>query len=242
MDETILSLNVLSFLFIVVSFLIYKFAFYKNKLTCNHYILNSYLYIVLSLLLISILVILIDKKQLFSLTIHPLVLFIFSIGFLIWTMVISPEKILYKHVLWFAWLFTFSYILFPIYKVSRLTGIFVQTLFVTFIMVFLLTLFAFINPDAISLSWGPILLVLLITGIVLRLTNIFLSKSYEKASQRSVILSYLFIVLFSFLILYDTKKLQVNAKKCVIPNYINESIGIFLDIINLFANLTRART
>ena len=55
----------------------------------------------------------------------------------------------------------------------------------------------------------------------------------------SYILSYVFIIIFSFLLLYDTKKLQVNAKKCIIPDYVNESISIFLDIINLFSNLGR---
>ena len=74
------------------------------------------------------------------------------------------------------------------------------------------------------------------------LLNIFMNKDNVSQNKWSYILSYGFVILFSFLLLYDTKKLQVQAKKCVIPDYINESIGIFLDIINLFANMGRINT
>ena len=49
------------------------------------------------------------------------------------------------------------------------------------------------------------------------------------------------VVLFTFILLYDTKKLQINAKNCKIPDYVNESINVFLDIINIFANLVTGR-
>ena len=34
--------------------------------------------------------------------------------------------------------------------------------------------------------------------------------------------------------MYDTKKIIVNADNCVNPDYINESINLFLDTLNLF--------
>ena len=38
-------------------------------------------------------------------------------------------------------------------------------------------------------------------------------------------------------ILYDTKRLQINAKNCVIADYISESVKLFLDIWNIFIRL-----
>ena len=59
-----------------------------------------------------------------------------------------------------------------------------------------------------------------------------------------LIMSYAFILLFSLFLLYDTKLLQVKASKCISlnkigikPNYPRESLGIFLDILNLFTNI-----
>ena len=52
-------------------------------------------------------------------------------------------------------------------------------------------------------------------------------------------MAYFFIALFTIFILYDTKKIQVAAKMCKESNvdYINQSLGIVLDGLNLFQNL-----
>ena len=57
----------------------------------------------------------------------------------------------------------------------------------------------------------------------------------QKNTQNFI--SYLAIALFCFFILYDTKLIQENAKKCVKANYPVESVGLFLDIINLVLNV-----
>ena len=123
-----------------------------------------------------------------------------------------------------------------------MNNVFLRTLITTLVIVLGLTAVAFYKPEMISLSWGPILITLLEIGIVMRILNIFLNKNPNTQGKMSYILSYVFIIIFSFLLLYDTKKLQVNAKKCIIPDYVNESISIFLDIINLFSNLGRVNS
>ena len=40
----------------------------------------------------------------------------------------------------------------------------------------------------------------------------------------------------------DTKRLQINAKNCVIADYIRESLGLFLDIYNIFIRLLTLRS
>lgn len=54
-------------------------------------------------------------------------------------------------------------------------------------------------------------------------------------------LSAVFVFIFMMLILYDTKLLRVKAERCVIPDYPTDSVGLFLDIINLFSNVTMLR-
>jgi FtsH-binding integral membrane protein len=76
--------------------------------------------------------------------------------------------------------------------------------------------------------------------------------SSERSSEWSrwlawdTLLSWGFVVLFGFLLLYDTKRLQVRAGQCgkpalPVPDYVNDSVGIFLDVANLFANLGRVQ-
>ena len=50
-------------------------------------------------------------------------------------------------------------------------------------------------------------------------------------------ISYFVIFLFMGYILYDTKRLQINAKECVKADYIKESMKLFLDILNIFVRL-----
>ena len=65
----------------------------------------------------------------------------------------------------------------------------------------------------------------------------------NKLMQKTCAFAYILIVLFIFFLLYDTKKIQINAKNCVTEkaDYINESLGIILDVLNLFQNLVAAQ-
>lgn len=73
----------------------------------------------------------------------------------------------------------------------------------------------------------------------MNILNSLLNKNKKSQNKQINILNYCFVILFSLLLLYDTKKIQFNSKNCIIPDYINESIGIFLDIINIFVNIGR---
>ena len=244
MENRILLFNTILFCCLIVSFLIYKKAYIKGKLTCNNFILNSYLYILLSLLLICNVVILADKKN--GLSFYRQrgffwILLFFSLAFLFLTMSIDPRKTVFKHLAWLVWIITMGISMYPIYLLSKQNGVFLSSLAVTFAMVATLTGIAFYRPDMIDLKMGPILLVLLLSGILLKIFTAIFAKR-KTANNVGYYTSYVFVVLFSLFILYDTKKLQVHAKKCVIPDYINESMGVFLDVLNLFSSISRSRS
>ena len=75
----------------------------------------------------------------------------------------------------------------------------------------------------------------LLALIIARFAEIFMNVKHN--SKYSKILSYIGIVLFSLFIMYDTKKLIINSQNCENPDYINESLNLFLDSINLFQNM-----
>ena len=59
----------------------------------------------------------------------------------------------------------------------------------------------------------------------------------EPKNKYGRFISYITIIIFIMFILYDTKKVQENAKNCITADYINESLNLYLDTINLFANI-----
>ena len=90
----------------------------------------------------------------------------------------------------------------------------------------------------VSLKMGPILFWLLLIGIIMETISYTLLKNYDSTFK---MYCYFFIILFTFYLLYDTKKLYVNANLCKEvegADYVKESMGIFLDILNLFARIT----
>lgn len=231
----------LIFALIIIITSIINSAIKNNKFTCNKYIFNTYLYILLSLIIVSLVVISLDYYgsgidfiKNFS-SFNLILLFVVTIFLLIATMMISPNQILLKHSIWLLYIISISIMIFPIYIFTRYNNTLISTLLSTFSIVIILSVIAFYKPELISLRWGNILSILLLSGIILSIFNLLFNKSDKY--NLSFWLSYGFIVLFSFFILYDTKKLQVNAKNCIQADYINESIGIFLDIINLFSNI-----
>lgn len=234
--------------FAITAYLIHKKAYSNNKLTCNHYILNSYLYILLTILLMVIFVILLSNH------LPPSLYFIYGggfgkfiiriallIGILLFTLKTDPRNFIQKHFGWLALVLGLSLNMLPIYLAAKNSGIFLSTLFSTFAMVALISGIAFYKPEWISLTWGPILLSLLIIAIVMRISMSFFMNPTASLNSWQRILSYGIVGLFTFILLYDTKKLQINAKNCKIPDYVNEAINVFLDIINIFANLVSGR-
>jgi FtsH-binding integral membrane protein len=63
------------------------------------------------------------------------------------------------------------------------------------------------------------------------------NKDYTVKSKWFRLISYFVVGLFMIFILYDTKRLQINAKQCVVADYISESLKLFLDIWNIFIRL-----
>jgi FtsH-binding integral membrane protein len=77
--------------------------------------------------------------------------------------------------------------------------------------------------------------------------QIFLIMFYSKEAHS--IISFFGVVLFSLLVVYDTQVIKKNKQVCNVllkrgikPNFPKESLGLFLDFINLFANLSQQQS
>lgn len=227
----------------------YNSAFKKGFFTCNKYILNTYLYILMAFVIISLEILLFDRNNIkmdFYNKIGGIGAFILTlfiiIGALILTMVVNPRNVILKHLCWLVLVSMFSFLAYPAYLRSKDNNTLLSVLLSLTAILLVFTAVAFIRPDFISLSWGPVLLFLLI-GVILTHV-IFLFTLNKRTNQENVKyirgVSYFIIILFIFFILYDTKKIMIGAKMCIEKkaDYINQSLGIVIDALNLFQSLS----
>ena len=239
MDKLLLNIFATILAFVCVIFAIANSAIKNNKFICNRYILNTYLYIILTFNIIALQVLLMKYN---NINFNPnllivIAIFIVTIGCIIALHGISPMQMVLKHSVWILFILLMGLMFYPMYLIySKQQGLIMSTILTTLILFFGLSLVAYLKPDLISLSWGPVLFVLLCSGIVMELVMRLLSKDYG-TQKRFKIMSYFFIGLFMMYILYDTKRLQINAKNCIVPDYISESLKLFLDIWNIFIRL-----
>jgi FtsH-binding integral membrane protein len=92
-----------------------------------------------------------------------------------------------------------------------------------------------------TLGFGAYFMAALL-GLII--AQIFLVFFYSKEAQS--IIAFFGASLFSLLVVYDTQVIKKNKQVCNVhlkrgikPNFPKESLGLFLDFINLFTNLSR---
>jgi FtsH-binding integral membrane protein len=230
------------FLISVIICIILLFSAFNNfKLTCNNYILNTYLYLILSFFIVYIYLQLLNFYKInIKTTLAFLGSFILTLILIVSITLLSPQQILLKHSLWLLFLGFIALSFQPLY--NRLNKNLIKSTFLaTVLIATILSLFAQFFPNLISFSLGPILFIALLSVILVEILNIFFFKKEDSIKNQKWI-SIFCIFLFSLFILYDTKVLLLHQKTCIIPDYINESLKLFLDMINMFVNLLRLRS
>lgn len=221
----------------------------KNSITfnpiqfqCNNYILNNYLYIILSwgIVLTTVTTLKANDIKLHDLFTGPftLLLAIGSIMLLIGLLFIPPQLFFTKHLLYIFEVILFGILIYPQYVNNK--ELFEQVGMSTLLILVALSGIIYMYPDIIKDSIGVYLLMGLLGLIVARFVEIFIAYRNKRIpSTYSRILSYITIALFSLFIMYDTKKLIKGARNCVNPDYINQSLNLFLDTLNMFTSLYR---
>lgn len=216
-------------------------SFNPIRFHCDNYILNTYLYFILSwgILLATNATLYSKNVELHDLFSGPftILLMLSSLSLLIGLLYVPPSLFFTKHLLYILEIILFGIIMYPYYKNNREQ--FNQVGITTLLVLIMLTIISVMFKDLISDRWENYLIIGLISLIIARIIEIY--KNVEHNDQYSRIITYLSVLIFSMFIMVDTKKIIVNADNCVNPDYINESLSLFLDSINLFQNIYRLK-
>lgn len=226
----------------ILSYFIFNSAFqYENGTlvpSCESYVKNSYLYLCLSFFVIVLLVQLLKKTTFlehFTLSLSFL-LFLLTLICIVALSIMPHDYILTTHLIWFFIIGALTCIMYPLIVLKSSSVPF--ALVTTAVLLLLMTLFAHVFHDTVTqhvTMFGFALFITLITVILVELYLIFISGYPEKLHR---IISYFVIFLFCLFILYDTVNMKNRALTCSYPerpaNYPKESLGLILDLINIF--------
>lgn len=244
MNKNLIALLSVLLIFCVLVYSIAINSFKDKKFTCNKYLLNTYLYILLTFNILAIMMLFMEYK---NVNFRPNLIIFFAIFFLTLGCIfaihkIDSEQVLLKHLVWLVFVLLIGLMFYPMYINVPDKKMIISAMLTTLGLVLVLSAIAYKKPEYISLSWGPILLFLLIGVIIFELVTLIImgfTKTYNSMLLRGI--SYFVIMIFMGFILYDTKRLQLNAKACVKADYIKESLKLFLDIFNIFVRILGLR-
>ena len=215
-------------------------SFNPIRFHCPNYILNSFLYLFLSIAILASSILSIESQdvninKLFAGNSKYLLL-ILSLMIIFGLVSMSPKYFLTKHILWIMFIILLGVFLYPIYKEKR--SIFYQAGLTTVAIITALSFLAFMKPDLIKDSWFMPLFIGLIALIVSQISERLLANwGIIHATKYNKLFSYIAIGLFSLWTLFDTKQIIKNAENCVNPDYINQSLDVLLDSLNIFTGI-----
>ena len=243
---------------IILGALIMRFAMKNGKPHCDHFIVNVYLYIALSFALIGLFIhffnhFLNKKKDIYKLlpihqaykqTIPSVLLFILflfiSFGSLILLIiqdVFSKKGFLLNHALWLIFLSCLSFLTYPIFKSIEYSNLIGYAIYMTTIVFVMMSIIVYIFPTFFEKTYKTAIVALLIGLISIILFELILifTNGYNEFNRRFMF--YFILIVFSFLVSYDTSRMFQYSKQCVnSPNYPKISTSQTLNIINLFQN------
>ncbi len=213
---------------------------------CNNYMLNTYLYFILSwgIVLSTVTAVQYQNIPIQQIFTKPftILLMIGSFVLILGLMALKAKtSFITKHILFIFLLILFGVTLYPLYILNK--DRFNHVGLTTIGIFLILSIITVIRPQLVSDSWGMYLFIALIALLVARLIEIFVIEKANNGqiSNYSRMISYAAIGIFTLFIMYDTRQVMINAVSCRVspfgPDYINESINLFLDSMNLFTNL-----
>ena len=238
--NSMISIFVATLILVALVFSIALNSFEKGKFTCNRYIMNTYLYVILTFNIIALLWLILEHRGIkinFTLW-QYLGLFFITLGIIWIVLTVNPKYVVPKHILWLLFILGIGTLVYPLYNSFNDKKIVLSAALTTILLTLVLSIIAFVKPEWISLSMGPILFFLLLAIIIMEITMLIVYRNnYKNVRNIFRATSYFVIFLFMGFILYDTKMLQIRAKECVNADYLNESLKLFLDIFNIFVRV-----
>ena len=181
---------------------------------------------------VASLVLLEHNLQQHDISVNLLVAFLFALALLVSTHVARPNSTM-KTVLFILFVVAMSLILQPLYRLADRIGVAKPALITIGIWFVLLSILSVQFPGLVTSTWGNYLFWALVSLVVGRCVMLF-----TKATSRWVrISSYLGLIIFSGLVLYDSQNMRRRASQCDHPyDYIDNITQLFLDFINMWSD------
>lgn len=212
------------------------FSSFKNgKPTCDRFIVNNFLYLLVSLMIYITSIKYYEEKKItlgdnsFGISIGLTVLAIILL-----IVVFNTDNQLIKHLLWTLVILILGYL--GKYQIEKLNKELIRdTVLKVTLIVLGCVAFSVAFPKFIKPSMANVLFIGLLVAIIFRIIDVFLlDRKYHNY------ISYLIIFIFTGFIVYDTdriKKVGIMCKKSGKPEYLENIMNMFLNIINLFSSI-----
>jgi FtsH-binding integral membrane protein len=243
-------------LVIIIGILVLVYMIYMNvtkQLTLKSYVTTNYMYIFGALLIMVFANYLMDKNGYDIMNLYnrilPLVILIFVCLFGI--LLTPTDSQLVKHLFWLGFIILNSILIYPVYQVAKEDNIIWKIMITMGLMFVGMSYIAYSQPLGEFDKWSPYLFLGLCGLLIFRsLDLLFADYSSKGFENRIWWYSIISIILFSGYLIYDTQKIMkdgvVLSKECIgkdhleCADYPSKSLGIILDLINLFTNFTNA--
>ena len=242
-------LYIFGFLIFVFILLIFNFSFKNNIPSCNHYMLNIYLYIGLALSLIGTFTLLLEYYKVKPNLMISLLSFILGLVFIFVIHFASPiQNSFVNHFIWIILLFVFSYMIYPLVSDPKYEQYINRTIIIVALIFFIMSIVVYLYPKFFENTYQRMMMGLFIALLSIIIVEVVyliyktIKKDYTYTNFNRFI-TYIVIIIFTLLISYDTQRLKFVQKNCKegnslrYPNYPKESLGLILDIINLFVRI-----
>jgi FtsH-binding integral membrane protein len=222
--------------------------------TCDNYVLNTFLYVILGLLLIILLCMINDKVpilpditkmllktngNIWMILLILLVIFGLLLLFIYMTKNGDPRNVLLIHAYWGSFIYILAVLLYLLYLISRLFGVFYIGMGITAILVVIVSYIGYTYADLIDPSYRLWLIGALIAIIVIGVVAVLFVRDPIILSAIMLGITIASFVIFVLFLLIEVSIVRQNAKTCIIPNYPAESLLIIYDIFIIFKDILR---
>jgi FtsH-binding integral membrane protein len=172
----------------------------------------------------------IEKKPLTHLTLTVISIFILI-------MVFNMENGALKYIIFTIFCICFGQSLTGFSKILHDENLFSDTIILLNSIFLSMAAIGFIDKGNM-LGWGTYLYAGLIGLIISMFATYFMSKDKKRADSIYAWINRGFVLLFALYTAFDVEVLKKNAINCVSnPDYINESLHLYIDYANLYASI-----
>lgn len=230
--------------FVIIFFINKKI---QEPLSIENYLLNTYLYIALAIALVGTSWLCMSEYNISQY--NPFILLMISIASLFTVLFTTNDQLVLKHIAWTTLVLTLAMASHIFFKINLKNDNLIKIFLMLIGIVCTFTYISFVmGPNAFLNLTIPLTLILCMV-VVTEVVNAFLfAKNPEDLLLYNNLWNWFIIALFCGFLLIDTQKIITNGiiinNTCLSKNqircadYPSESLGVFLDIVNLFQRVS----